>query len=134
MTDHGPSDDTLRRLGEMMHSMGSGMARGRIGGKGIPAMRKDRQDFSACKVCGTTFQSSLKKAEVGLCKTCDGLMKDGFCALVSPARFAFIKSPRFKPGEIVSVSEDVMHKVAEHQKAQHPEAPPQDGTASPHNN
>lgn len=114
----GPSDDVLQRLSGMMTSAMKGMAGGRIGGKGRPARKTQPPPMSACKICSEAFPTPAgEQSAVTYCVRCAKMLKDGFIAIVSSEKFAFVKSPRFTPGEVIAVSEAIMTRVETEFKA-----------------
>lgn len=113
----GPSHEILANLKAMLPSYIKGLAKKKIGGKGIPAVI--RRPRKCCKVCCRTFDHvwAAPTAELelkpGLCKTCRPLLKDGYVALVCGDKYAIIKSPHLKDagGEIIRISPHVMESV-----------------------
>ena len=90
--------------------------------RGLPAV-KDMVPKKMCEICGkgfewTTIQGPLP--EVSRCKRCDGKLKEGYIALISDNRFAFIKSESLKDkaGEIMEISPEVMEQVQKHYMAE----------------
>ena len=111
-SDTGPRD--LDKLWKALPSFVRGLAQGEIGGRGKPTVRMPDPSIPsyACDVCGITFQSKDEpKPLFRFCRKCDGMLKDGYTAVVcDTGDFAIIKSEALKDmaGSMVKVSPPVM--------------------------
>ena len=113
----GPSHETLANLKAMMPSFIKGLQKGKIGGKGRPALA--RRPRKVCPVCGLLHDHAMLSpyAELEIksetCATCGPMLKEGYAALVCGEKYALVKCHALADwaGTIKQVSPHVMEKV-----------------------
>lgn len=96
----GPNPENLRRLAGMLPSMVQGMATGRIGGKGKPALRFPRWSCPAC--CATWGKPYTPEPPANRpCRACGNCLKAGGVIMVClDGRFVRVKPKKGKGGSI----------------------------------
>lgn len=117
----GPSPEFFRHLKDQLPAMKRDLEKKRALRGQIPVA--DMVPKKVCEVCGRGFDWGPIKGpipELSLCDGCDKALKDGYAALVSDNRYAFIKSPSLSDmaGQIVKISPDVMEAVQKHYVAE----------------
>jgi len=117
----GPDPEFFKNLKNQLPSMKEALEKKRVFRGQVPV--SEMVPKKCCRVCGrgfewTTIQGPLP--EVALCKRCDEKLKEGYIALISDNRFAFIKSESLKDkaGEVMEISPEVMEQVQKHYLAE----------------
>lgn len=113
----GPSPEFFRHLKDQLPAMKRDLEKKRALRGQIPVA--DLVPKKVCSVCGKGFDWGPIKGpipELALCDRCDKLLKDGYAALVSDNRYAFIHSPSLSDmsGQIVKISPEVMEAIQKH--------------------
>jgi len=88
-----PSFGTLRKLHGMLPSLAKDLASGKMKGKGGKLAKTRPRKM--CRVCCKTFDLAACPDDTpltpSLCDECEPVLKDGYVAIVSGDKFAFIK-------------------------------------------
>lgn len=117
---NGPSDETLGRLAGMLPSMANGVAKGDIGGRGLPVIQVPR---FACPACLKMFGQKAKPGEIcksKVCKACKWELKGGATIFIcDDKRYAIMRplpssgaqiNPKFV-GQIVKIPVEAMDTI-----------------------
>ncbi len=117
----GPSPEFFKRLKGQLPSFREEVEKKRVRKGHIPVA--DMVPKKVCHVCGKGFDWGPIKGplpELAVCDKCQAKLTEGFTALKSDNRYAFIKSQSLadKAGEIMQVSPEVMDQVQQHYVAE----------------
>lgn len=117
----GPNPENLKHVAGMFPSMMKGLKEGSTRGKGRRIFPSVTQPTKRCKICGKELDiaslSPVSSRIPTLCQQCDGLLKEGYTALVAgdmhANMYAFVKLNTDKElaGQIVPISPQNMEKV-----------------------
>lgn len=116
MEHRGPSDSTLRSLHGMLPSLKVGIEKGKISGGGhkVATLKRPRKN---CPVCLTGWDWAAEgdefQMQAAVCERCEGLLKEGFIALVCGGEYAFAKHPHLADmsGTIQRVKPETFEKL-----------------------
>jgi predicted nucleic acid-binding Zn ribbon protein len=113
-----PSPEFLRQLRANLPSMAKDVVSGKRRGIPVPPTVPRK----VCRICEKGFDLAAEKIDgpivTDACPDCDARLKEGFTAIKTSGRYAFVKSARLDPGTVLHVSKNVMDKIAEHFEAE----------------
>jgi hypothetical protein len=112
--ESGPNFENLLRLRDILPSYIKGHASRHLVGRGRSFTMPDK----VCKVCSKVWGRAPAEAVMKhlVCGDCQNAFNDGFAAIVGGGRAKFVKSPDFKPGEILYVDPETMDAIEQKEK------------------
>ena len=102
----------------MLPTLNPGLSSGSIGGKGRKiSIPQETRATKVCKVCMCGFDKKAVSSEhpitPGICESCQTTLDEGYVALVSAEKYAFVRSERLKDlaGQVINISGPGMEKI-----------------------
>lgn len=112
-----PNIESLRALRPFVRKAARGIAENKIGGKG-QKMPLPPRPMNLCNICGAGFNFERTSNDIQLkhdqsCPECTEKLKDGFAAVISDNRFAFIKADHLADmaGHITRIDAQAMNAI-----------------------
>lgn len=106
----GPSEDSIRRMAQMLPSMAEGIKSKSIGYLGLKYA-----PTAVCAICGKAHSfvnvRNPKLPTSAPCPECSRRLETSTALKSKDGRFAFITSPKFRVGKIVVVKDEEMDRV-----------------------